>query len=229
MEIRYQLKQPIVLDVHFEAQGFTVMMGRSGQGKTSLLRAIAGLLPAEGTPYGGLAPYERPIGYVPQDLCLFPHLSVWRNVAFGVASPEKRDIAMRLLDLFGLEGLADRKPAQLSGGQQQRVALARALAPNPELLLLDEPTSALDPVTRDEVLAELRGVCGKTGPTILAVTHDRQTALAADRLVVLDHGCIVQQGPPHELARNPRDENVARLLGCSIAAPYAGRGIGIVG
>ena len=227
MEIRYRLKQPILLDVRFEAKGFTVMMGRSGEGKTSLLRALAGLLPAEGSPYGGLAPYQRPIGYVPQDLCLFPHLSVWRNVAFGVASPEKRAVATRLLDLFGLGDLADRKPAQLSGGEQQRVALARALAPGPELLLLDEPTSALDPVTRDEVLAELRGVCGKNGPTILAVTHDRQTALAADRLVILDRGRIAQQGPPHELARNPHDENVARLLGCSIGA--YGRGVGAVG
>ncbi len=217
MRIHYRLIHPIHLDAAFEAKGLTVLLGRSGQGKTSLLRAIAGLLQASGEPYAGLPPQRRPIGYVPQSFSLFPHLSVWRNIAFSL-SEHRRDEAMRLLESLGIGQLAEKWPSELSGGQQQRVALARALARKPELLLLDEPTSALDPITRDDVLDTLRHVVSETQVTILAVTHDREAARAADRLVILSEGQIVQEGPPSFLASSPATLEIARLMGVAFAA-----------
>jgi molybdate/tungstate transport system ATP-binding protein len=213
MRIDYRLTHPIALDVQFETDGFTVLLGRSGEGKSSLLRALAGLLPAQGEPFAGLPPQHRPIGYVPQSLSLFPHLPVWRNVGFALPRASRRQEAMRLLDSFGIADLALRWPSELSGGQQQRVALARALAPRPQLLLLDEPTSALDAITRDEMIDELIRLARVSGLVILAVTHDRQLALAADRLVILHQGSIVQQGSPADVLAAPASTEVSRLMG----------------
>lgn len=213
MRITCRLEQPVPLDVDFSVHGLTVLLGRSGEGKTTILRALAGLLPSEGTPFDSLPPQARPIGYVPQSLCLFPHLRVWQNVAFSLDGPERRARALALLERFGLAAFADRRPSQLSGGQQQRVALARALAREPELLLLDEPTSALDPITRDEVVAELISISRDGRPAVLASTHDRQMALAADHLVILTHGRVVQEGRPEALMAHPANAEVAGLLG----------------
>ncbi|MFG1401874.1 ABC transporter ATP-binding protein [Xanthobacter sediminis] len=213
VNITCRLVHPVRLDAAFSARGLTVLLGRSGEGKTTLLRALAGLLPAEGTPFDGLPPQARPIGYVPQGLCLFPHLSVWQNVAFSLDGAGRREKAVALLERFGLAHLAERRPRQLSGGQQQRVALARALARAPSLLLLDEPTSALDPVTRDEVVAELIAISRDGRLAVLASTHDRQMALAADHLVILARGRVVQQGRPEDLMARPADAEVAGLLG----------------
>ena len=213
MKITCHLEHPVPLDVAFEVRGLTVLLGRSGEGKTTILKALAGLLPSECTPFDGLPPQARPIGYVPQSLCLFPHLSVWQNVAFSLDGAERRPKALALLERFGLAAFAERRPRQLSGGQQQRVALARALAREPELLLLDEPTSALDPVTRDEVVAELIAISRDGRPAVLASTHDRQMALAAEHLVILSQGRVVQQGAPDALMAHPASPEVAGLLG----------------
>src|SRR5690348_13466532 len=216
MHVEYLVHRPVPLNISLEVDRFTVLLGLSGSGKTTLLRALAGLVPAEGVPFGGMAPQRRPIGYMPQGYALFPHLRVWQNVAFGVPAGgrgQKFEQAHQLLARVGLEGLAQRYPAALSGGQMQRVALARALARRPELLLLDEPTNALDMATRAQVLDELRALVHGSGLPTLAATHDPALAAIADRVAVLAHGAIVQQGPPNLVFDRPATSSVARLLG----------------
>ena len=213
MHIDYRIAQPIELSASFEVEGFTVLLGASGEGKSLLLRAIAGLQTAQGEPFAGLPPQRRAVGYLPQGHALFPHLNAWQNVAFALSGPHRRDEAMAWLQRVGLAGLAERWPAQLSGGQQQRVALARALARRPQLLLLDEPTSALDPVTRDDLLAELIAEVHAAGIPALAVSHDPVLAAMADRLVLMHGRCIVQTGTPLKVHAQPASGAVARLLG----------------
>jgi len=183
MEIDYRLDQPLRIEARLTVTGFTVLAGASGEGKTSLLKAIAGLLPAAGEPYAGRPPQRRPVGYLPQGYALFPHLRAWENVAFAL--PERsarRAAALALMARLGIAGLAEQFPHALSGGQQQRVALARALGREPELLLLDEPTSALDPATRDAVFSELVEEIRRIGLPTLTVTHDVHLAAMADRM-----------------------------------------------
>jgi molybdate/tungstate transport system ATP-binding protein len=213
MRIDYRIAHPVALSACFEVEGFTVLLGASGEGKSLLLRAIAGLLPARGEPFDGLPPQRRPVGYLPQGHALFPHLNAWRNVAFALRGPSRRDEAIAWLERVGLAALAERRPAQLSGGQQQRVALARALARRPQLLLLDEPTSALDPATRDDVLAELIAEVHAAGIPALAVSHDPALAAVADRLVLMDGRRVVQAGTPAEVHAQPASGAAARLLG----------------
>ncbi|MBD8873636.1 ABC transporter ATP-binding protein [Rhodanobacter sp. DHB23] len=213
MRVDYRIERPVALAASFEVEGFTVLLGASGEGKTLLLRAIAGLLPARGKPFDGLPPQRRAVGYLPQGHALFPHLNAWQNVAFALRGADRRRQAVEWLDRVGLAALAERRPAQLSGGQQQRVALARALARQPRLLLLDEPTSALDPATRDDVLAELIAEVHAAGIPALAVSHDPALAAVADRLVVMHDRRIVQAGTPAALHARPANGAVARLLG----------------
>jgi molybdate transport system ATP-binding protein len=219
------------------------VLGPNGAGKSTLLRALSGLLPlrdgrlalraGRDADQGGLVlddpragvfvPVERRgVGVVFQDNRLFPHLSVRDNVGYGarvagLGSRRARQLADQWLDRLGLTALATRRPAQLSGGQAQRVALARALATDPRLLLLDEPLAALDARTRIDVRAELRRhLAGYAGPTLL-VTHDPVDALVlADRVLVLEGGRVVQEGPPGEVARRPATEYVARLVGLNL-------------
>ncbi|HEU0196292.1 MAG TPA: ABC transporter ATP-binding protein [Nevskiaceae bacterium] len=209
------MQAPLALDADLEVDGFTVLLGLSGSGKTSLLKAIAGLLPAIGTRWAGLPPQRRPIGYLPQGYALFPHLRVWQNVAFALDGPRhhRHLRAVELLATTGLRDVALRYPRELSGGQQQRVALARALARKPELLLLDEPTSALDGATRDELMTEVIRLIHATGLPALAVTHDPHIATMADRLALLAGGRIVQQGSPREVFTQPVSAAAARLVG----------------
>ncbi len=214
MEIDYRLELPLLIEARLTVAGFTVLAGASGEGKTSLLKAIAGLLPAEGRPYGGLPPQRRPIGYLPQGYALFPHLRAWENVAFPLAARRgRRARALMLMERLGIAALAERYPDALSGGQQQRVALARALAREPELLLLDEPTSALDPETRDAVLGELIEEIRRIGLPTLAVTHDVHLAAMAERMALMVGRRIVQEGTPRAVFAAPVSVRAARLLG----------------
>ncbi|MFN4073134.1 MAG: ABC transporter ATP-binding protein [Thermus sp.] len=213
MEVHYLIRKPVLLEARFRIQGFTVLLGESGVGKTTLLKALAGLIPAQGTPFGGLPAERRPVGYLPQDLALFPHMTAWENVAFPLGGGDRKARALALLERVGLEEHAHKRPAQLSGGQRQRVALARALARNPELLLLDEPTSALDPLTKDQVLGELVELIRRERIPTLAVSHDPILARMADWLVVMEPGSILQEGAPEEVFSAPSRVLVARLLG----------------
>ncbi|MEV0390653.1 ABC transporter ATP-binding protein [Nonomuraea sp. NPDC050643] len=219
------------LDVALEvAPGEVVaLLGPNGAGKTTALRALAGLtamsggeIVLDGLPIHALAAEERPIGMVFQDYLLFPHLSALDNVAFGprcqgVPKAEARRVAAALLERVGLADRAAARPRQLSGGQAQRVALARALAVRPRLLLLDEPLAALDAHTRLEIRSHLRRhLADFDGATVL-VTHDPLDAMVlADRLIVIEHGAVVQQGVPTEVTRRPRTDYVARLVGLNL-------------
>lgn len=213
MQISVHLQRPLVLDVDFTVEGFTVLLGRSGVGKTTLLKALAGLVPAQCAPFGRLAPGQRPVGYLPQGFALFPHLDCGRNVAYGLDKGARRSDAVDLLARFGMADFVGRMPHTLSGGEQQRVALARALARKPQLLLLDEPTSALDAATREDVFGEVREMIAALDMPVLAATHDPQLALKADRLAVLQDGRIAQQGVQDDFFLRPASVAVARLFG----------------
>ncbi|MGP3961207.1 ABC transporter ATP-binding protein [Nonomuraea sp. 3N208] len=205
------------------------LLGPNGAGKTTALRALAGLtamagghISLDGQSLHTTAAEQRPIGMVFQDYLLFPHLSALDNVAFGprcqgASKAEARRVAAAQLARVGLAEHAAAKPRQLSGGQAQRVALARALAVRPRLLLLDEPLAALDAHTRLEIRSQLRRhLAGFDGATVL-VTHDPLDAMVlADRLIVIENGAIVQQGAPADVARRPRTDYVARLVGLNL-------------
>jgi molybdate transport system ATP-binding protein len=211
------------------------LLGPNGAGKTTVLAALAGLLrPDEGqivlddavlvdTERGvHLPPQRRQVGMVVQDYLLFPHMSALENVAFGLRARGTPREAARVeatawLDRMGVGALSGRRPRELSGGQAQRIALARALVVRPRLLLLDEPLAALDAGTRPVVRADLRRHLEAFDGCTVVVTHDPLEALVlGDRIVVLEHGTIVQEGPPGELARHPRTDYVARLVGLNL-------------
>jgi molybdate transport system ATP-binding protein len=211
------------------------VLGPNGAGKSTLLRALAGLATVstgrillgaqvlDDAEAGTFVPAEqRPVGLVFQDYRLFPHLTVRDNVAFAARSRGARRAdagrhADRFLAQLDLTALAHRKPAQLSGGQGQRVALARALAADPALLLLDEPLAALDARTRLDVRTELRRHLADFGGPVLLVTHDPLEAMVmTDRLLVIEDGRVVQEGTPHEVARRPATQYVARLVGLNL-------------
>ncbi len=211
--IDYTLQAPAALRVRCEVRGFTALLGRSGTGKTSLLKALAGLLPAAGTPWPGLAPERRPVGYLPQDTLLFPHLTVLENTAYALRGRGRMDKARVLLDELGLAMLAARRPHELSGGQAKRVALARALAHGAELLLLDEPSAGLDTMTRDATLDWLIETAAARQVPVLAATHDHEVAARADHLALLAEGRIIQHGLAREVFEAPASRAAAELLG----------------
>jgi ABC-type Fe3+/spermidine/putrescine transport system ATPase subunit len=215
IQVRAQIRHPIALDAAFSVRGFTVLLGASGEGKSTVLKAIAGLVPARTTPFDGLPPQRRAVGYLPQGHALFPHLCAWENVAYALGGrlPAQRTLAYELLAAVGLAAQAELRPAQLSGGQQQRVALARALARKPQILLLDEPTSALDASTRDDVMAELVSRMHRLSIPALAATHDAHLAAMADWMVLLAGRRVVQQGTPREVFARPASIQAAALLG----------------
>lgn len=221
------------VDVHLEvADGETVaVIGPNGAGKSTLLSVVAGLLrPDEGHvvldgreltgPGTWVAPHDRRIALLAQDPLLFPHLSALDNVAFGPRSAgagrrTSRETARRWLAEVGIEDLADRRPGQLSGGQAQRVAIARALAADPRLLLLDEPMAALDVAVRPALRQVLRRVLG--GRSVLLITHDVLDALLlADRVVVVEGGRVVEQGPTSAVLTRPRSPFAARIAGLNM-------------
>lgn len=205
---------------------FFTLLGPSGCGKTTLLRIIAGFEDASGGKiflFGGeiekLPPHKRPINTVFQSYALFPHMTVFDNVMFGLRMldmPQKRaeKRAVEMLELVKLSEFVTRRPAQLSGGQQQRVALARALAPSPKVLLLDESLSALDLKLRQAMRVELKQIQRETGITFVFVTHDQDEAMTmSDRIAVMSQGALQQVGAPREIYETPINRFVADFIG----------------
>ena len=205
---------------------FFSLLGPSGCGKTTTLRLIAGFeLPTAGEVYiggklqGETPPYRRPVNTVFQNYALFPHMSVFGNVAFGlemckVPKEEIRRHVLEALEMVQLPGMENRKPDQLSGGQQQRVALARALVNRPQVLLLDEPLGALDLKLRKAMQLELKALQHRVGITFIYVTHDQEEALTmSDRIAVMNQGCVLQVGTPEAIYEQPADRFVADFIG----------------
>ena len=223
-------------NVSFEFnKGILSLLGPSGCGKTTLLRCIAGLeVPDDGSIYIDdkvqtsireailVPPYSRAIGFVFQSYALWPHMTVYKNVAFGlkltkVPDGEIRKKVIATLDLVGLHGLDQRYPSQLSGGQQQRVALARSIAMEPRLILLDEPLSNLDAKLREEMRVELKKLIKKVGISAVYVTHDQEEAFViSDTVIVMDGGKILQYATPDEIYNRPADQFVASFIGRSV-------------
>lgn len=214
------------VDVDIAEGEFFFLLGPSGCGKTTLLRSIAGFIePADGEirfddrSVVGVPPARRDCGMVFQNYALWPHLTVWQNVAFGldvrkVGKQEKERRVREALHLVQMDAFTERTPNRLSGGQQQRVALARALVVEPAVLLLDEPLSNLDAALRVELRGEIRDIQRRTGRTAVYVTHDRAEALAlADRIAVLQGGRIEQLGTPEDLYQRPVSPFVAGFVG----------------
>ena len=242
LRARIEVRRPAFqLDVAFDvgAGEVVALLGPNGAGKTTTLRALAGLvrgdagavhatIELDGDDLAAEPTEARPIGMVFQDYLLFPHLTALENVAFGprcrgASRAAARELARDMLERVGLADHADARPRALSGGQAQRVALARALAVRPRLLLLDEPLAALDAHTRLEIRARLRRDLAGFDGAALVVTHDPLDAMVlADRLIVIEHGAVVQEGAPADVARRPRTDYVARLVGLNLYRGVAG-------
>jgi len=214
------------IDLDIQPGEFFALLGPSGSGKSTLLRLIAGFnrnqggqVLIDGVDVSGKAPWERNIGMVFQSYALWPHLSVWDNVAFGLVERriDKATIAQKVgaaLELVGLAPYGQRRPNQLSGGQQQRVALARTIVIEPQVLLLDEPLSNLDKTLRVQMRRELLALQRRLGITTIFVTHDQEEAMTtADRMAVLDQGVVQQVGPPSTLYDDPVNSFVANFVG----------------
>src|SRR5690625_732661 len=220
---------PVVRDLSLglEKGSIGCLLGASGCGKTTVLRAIAGFEPLRSgsitldgqvlsSPQYSIAPEKRQVGMMFQDYALFPHLNVIQNIGFGLRRWDKQrrqDRIQELIHLANLEGTGKRYPHELSGGQQQRVALARALAPEPCLLLLDEPFSNLDVDTRERLAFEVRAILKKTGHTAILVTHNQAEAFAiADRIGIMQDGRIAQWDTPYCLHHQPNSAFVADFI-----------------
>jgi len=229
---------PVVQAVSFTVDQGEVfaLLGPSGCGKTTTLRLIAGFeqpdsgqVWLEGREITHQPPEQRGIGFVFQDYALFPHLSVFENVAFGLRHLRGKERQARVMEVLGLVGLTvfkDRKPGELSGGQQQRVALARAIAPGPRLVLLDEPFSSLDAALRQSTRDEVRTLLKQSDIGAILVTHDQEEALSiADRLAVMRSGQLEQVGTPKEVYHRPRTPFVAQFLGRTNLIPGKARGL----
>jgi iron(III) transport system ATP-binding protein len=222
------------LSLHLAKGAIGCLLGASGCGKTTVLRALAGFIkPSSGTVQlagkrladaaGSMAPENRHIGMVFQDFALFPHLTVAGNIAFGLgrlAAAKRRERVLQMLALTNLQAEEKRYPHELSGGQQQRVALARALAPQPALLLLDEPFSSLDIELRERLSLEVRAILKATGTTAILVTHDQREAFAvSDMIGVMSHGRIEQWDSAYNLYHRPATRYVADFVGEGVFLP----------
>ena len=214
------------VSLHIEAGEFLTLLGSSGSGKSTLLNIVAGFVDADagsievgGRDLTKTPPHKRDLGMVFQHYALFPHMSVWDNVAFPLKRRRlgKAEVAARVqqaLDVVELGHLTKRRPAQLSGGQQQRVALARAIVFEPQALLMDEPLGALDKRLREQLQLEIKRLHQELGTTFVFVTHDQEEALAmSDRIAVLRDGRVVQVGTPQDLYDRPASRYTAEFLG----------------
>jgi len=214
------------VSLSIEPGEFLTLLGSSGSGKSTLLNIIAGFISADGgtIEVGGrdltrVPPYQRDLGMVFQHYALFPHMTVWDNVAFPlkrrrIPKAQVAERVQRALDVVELGHLGKRRPAQLSGGQQQRVALARAIVFQPQALLMDEPLGALDKRLREQLQLEIKRLHRELGTTFVFVTHDQEEALAmSDRIAVLRDGAVVQVGTPVELYERPASRYTAEFLG----------------
>jgi len=224
-------ERDFVLDVFFTViPGITILFGPSGAGKTTLLDCIAGLtIPDSGKIAVGdrvlfdharqtnLPVQNRKVGYVFQDLALFPHLTIGRNVEYGLAgrgTGERKNQSDAILESFRIAHLRERKPREISGGERQRVALARSLVTGPSILLLDEPLAALDAGTKSKIIDDLRAWNAAHDIPILYITHNREEVFAlGDRVLVLENGRIIADGTPHAVMAAPRRESLAQLIG----------------
>jgi len=219
-------------DLSVKSGEMVALLGPSGSGKTTLLRCIAGFKSQmSGEIHLGnqridiLPAHKRNVGYLFQDLALFPHLNVEKNILFGMemhqaGTQEKKEMVEQLLSLMNLEGYEKRSIDQLSGGEKQRVALSRALAVDPDCLLLDEPLSALDSAVRKNLGKEIRRIQKKKKLTSLFVTHDRNEALnLCDRIVIMKDGQILEQGSPEHLYNSPKDPWTAQFIGDGLVLP----------
>ena len=214
----------ISLDIH-KGELFG-LLGGSGCGKTTLLRMLAGFetpsrgsITIDGVDMTHVPPYERPVNMMFQSYALFPHMSVEKNIAYGlkrdgVAHSEVKDRVAEMLSMVELSDFNKRKPSQLSGGQRQRVALARALVKQPKVLLLDEPLAALDKRLREQTQFELMNIQDKLGVTFIVVTHDQEEAMTlSTRIAVMDAGKFIQIGKPAEIYENPASRFIANFIG----------------
>ena len=231
VKVRKRLRKDFELDLDITfSSGITILFGPSGAGKTTLLDCIAGLIRpdagriaiAESTLFDDMLridvpPQRRKVGYVFQDLALFPHLSVEGNVEYGLSSLDKWERKRRstaILESFRIEHLRSRRPGQISGGERQRVALARALVVDPAILLLDEPLAALDAVTKAKIVEDLRAWNQEHRIPVVYVTHSRDEVFAlGERVIVLQNGRPIAQGTPHQVMSAPQNETVAQLAG----------------
>ncbi len=219
---------PAVKDVSLTiAKGeIFALLGGSGCGKTTLLRMLAGFeaptsgrIFIDGQDMGGVPPWERPVHMMFQSYALFPHMSVEKNIGYGLkheamTQAQRQDRVRAMLDLVQLTPYASREPHQISGGQRQRVALARALARQPKVLLLDEPLAALDRKLREHTQFELMSIQDRTGVTFIVVTHDQEEAMTlADRIAVMDRGEVKQVGAPDQVYEFPNSRFVAGFIG----------------
>jgi molybdate transport system ATP-binding protein len=248
VDIRTRLSASFALEANFTAPaGITILFGRSGSGKTTLLNCLAGLVRPDAGRIAldtrvlfdavariDLAPARRAVGFLFQDLALFPHLTAQQNIEYGLAkmpAKARRERAASILNAMRGGNLAGRKPAQISGGEKQRVALARSLVTEPALLLLDEPLAALDTIAKSAIVADLRAWNAAHGIPIIYVTHSLEEAFAVgEAVVVLEAGKIIARGNPLEVLDAPRQETIAQLAGfenifdATVAAIHEDRG-----
>ncbi|MDC0933547.1 ABC transporter ATP-binding protein, partial [Arcobacteraceae bacterium] len=216
------------ISVDIERGKIISLLGKSGSGKSTLLNIIAGFERSQnGTMFLNnkvlsdkntfVEPQQRNIGFVFQNYALFPHMTIFDNITFGIDSlpkEEKIQIATKLLSLVHLNGFEARYPHELSGGQQQRIALIRAMALNPELILLDEPFSGIDTMLKAQIQKELLAILKSTHKTAIIVTHDASEAMAmSDKIIYLDDGKITQYGTPQNIYKNPKTKNIAKSFG----------------